>query len=188
MPPARSVSFEMRRFVKWFERRRSNEPLIKAALAHLAFVTVHPVEYGNGRIARALTDMQLGRMLEDDFEGIMKSSKWARMTGVSRDTAIRDIQHLVDEGIMVRNPGGVDGVRATGLQVIRVAEALASAVARPPDPGGTPMTCTKASGVLLQSIRSGHAVIPIPLQVRLSRRRTLNLLRHSLPCTTRSRS
>ncbi len=48
----------------------------------------------------------LSRMLEDDFEGFMKSSKWARITGVSRDTAIRDIQELVDEGILVRNPGG----------------------------------------------------------------------------------
>jgi len=60
-PPAGSVAFEMRRFVKWFERRDSGEPLIKAALAHLAFVTIHPFEDGNGRIARALTDMQLAR-------------------------------------------------------------------------------------------------------------------------------
>jgi len=36
----------------------------------------------------------------------MKSSKWARVTGMSSDTAIRDIQDLVDEGILVQNPGG----------------------------------------------------------------------------------
>ncbi len=52
---------EMKLFLDWFEHMRDLDPVLKAGIAHLWFVTVHPFEDGNGRIARAITDMQLAR-------------------------------------------------------------------------------------------------------------------------------
>ncbi len=60
-PPAERVADEMARFLAWFARPRDEHPLLVAALAHLWFVTVHPFEDGNGRIARAIADMALAR-------------------------------------------------------------------------------------------------------------------------------
>lgn len=60
-PPAKKVAGEMRAFLTWFNRKDSMDPVLKAALAHLWFVTIHPFDDGNGRIARALTDMLLAR-------------------------------------------------------------------------------------------------------------------------------
>jgi Fic family protein len=60
-PPAKQVDREMRAYLTWFNRKDSIDPVLKAALAHLWFVTIHPFEDGNGRIARALTDMILAR-------------------------------------------------------------------------------------------------------------------------------
>ncbi len=52
---------EMDHFLVWFNAEQSIDPVIKAAIAHLWFVTIHPFDDGNGRIARALADMQLAR-------------------------------------------------------------------------------------------------------------------------------
>ena len=52
---------EMRRFLEWFNGETTTEPVLKAALAHLWFVTIHPFDDGNGRIARAIADMALAR-------------------------------------------------------------------------------------------------------------------------------
>lgn len=60
-PTAERVAEEMRRFLAWFESPSSLDPVLKAALAHFWFVTIHPFEDGNGRIARAITDMALAR-------------------------------------------------------------------------------------------------------------------------------
>jgi Fic family protein len=60
-PPAARVSKEMTRFLQWFADTGSTEPLLVAGLAHLWFVTIHPFEDGNGRIARAIADMALAR-------------------------------------------------------------------------------------------------------------------------------
>jgi Fic family protein len=51
----------MSQFIKWFNSRNENDALINAAIAHLWFVTIHPFDDGNGRIARALADMMLAR-------------------------------------------------------------------------------------------------------------------------------
>ena len=165
--------------------RSHMEPLIKSAIAHLWFVSIHPFDDGNGRIARAIADCQLARadrtkqrfysmsaqimeskkeyynilestqkgslnvsqwlvwylerlnealkatdetlskvlmkgrfweihkttqlnerqvkminILLGDFVGKLHSSKWAKMTNVHRDTALRDIQDLVEKGIL----------------------------------------------------------------------------------------
>lgn len=52
---------EMNQFMDWFNKEENLEAIIKAAIAHLWFVTIHPFDDGNGRIARAITDMQLSK-------------------------------------------------------------------------------------------------------------------------------
>ncbi len=60
-PPAERLPEEMTRFLDWFEKPGDIDPLLTAGLAHLWFVTIHPFDDGNGRIARAITDMVLSR-------------------------------------------------------------------------------------------------------------------------------
>lgn len=60
-PAAKLVDKEMAAFLKWFNKNDKTDAILKAGIAHLWFVTVHPFEDGNGRIARAITDMQLTR-------------------------------------------------------------------------------------------------------------------------------
>jgi Fic family protein len=190
-PAASRLDGEMRFFLDWFNAEASLEPVLKAALAHLWFVTIHPFDDGNGRIARAIADMALARSegtsqrfysmsaqirqeradyyrilevtqqgtmdvtgwmewflaclaraidgahgaldgvmakarcweklrdialnerqrivinrLLDGFEGKLTTSKWAALTKSSQDTALRDIQQLVDRGVLVRNQAG----------------------------------------------------------------------------------
>lgn len=190
-PAAERLEDEMRQFLEWFNGDATTEPVLKAALAHVWFVTIHPLDDGNGRIARAIADMSLARseaspqrfysmsaqireergeyygilertqratldvtawmewflgcftraiegaqaalsgviekarywerlrdvplnerqrlvinrMLEG-FEGKLTTSKWATLTKSSNDTALRDIQQLVERGVLVRNQAG----------------------------------------------------------------------------------
>ena len=60
-PPAARLGREMRRFLGWFNRPAALDPVLKAAEAHLWFVTIHPFDDGNGRIGRAIADMALAR-------------------------------------------------------------------------------------------------------------------------------
>ncbi|MBY0357307.1 MAG: Fic family protein [Candidatus Obscuribacterales bacterium] len=60
-PEAARLKKEMTAFLKWFESDSNVDPVIRAGIAHLWFVTIHPFEDGNGRIARAITDMMLAR-------------------------------------------------------------------------------------------------------------------------------
>ena len=191
-PGAERLDAEMTSFLAWFEGENDIDPVIKAGIAHFRFVTIHPFEDGNGRIARAIGDMALARadgtqdrfyslssqieaerklyydqlekqqratpditdwlswfleclgqaianaettlgnvlykarlwdvinrkpvndrqrlivnrMLEDDFEGFINTSKYAKLAKCSNDTALRDIQELKERGILVQNPGG----------------------------------------------------------------------------------
>jgi Fic family protein len=63
-PPASSVAGEMKAFLDWFNAPATTDPVVKAAIAHLWFVTIHPFEDGNGRIARAIADLALARSEE----------------------------------------------------------------------------------------------------------------------------
>jgi Fic family protein len=63
-PIAARLKSEMRAFLKWFDAGPRIDPVLKSAVAHLWFVTVHPFEDGNGRIARAIADMALARSEE----------------------------------------------------------------------------------------------------------------------------
>jgi Fic family protein len=60
-PKATLLSDEMNAFISWFNGTQDIDPVLKAAVAHLWFVTTHPFEDGNGRIARAIADMALAR-------------------------------------------------------------------------------------------------------------------------------
>jgi Fic family protein len=191
-PSADRLEQEMEVFLKWFDNGDGIDPVIRAGIAHLWFVTIHPFEDGNGRITRAIGDMVLARadgtpdrfyslssqieaerkqyydqleaqqratpditdwlswfldclgraisnaettlgnvlfkaqlwdrvnqkpvnnrqrliinrMLEDDFEGFMNTSKYAKLAKCSNDTALRDIQELKERGIFIQNPSG----------------------------------------------------------------------------------
>ena len=201
-PAASLLEIEMNKFITWFNNEEQLDPVIKAAIAHLWFVTLHPFDDGNGRIARALTDMLLARSdgssqrfysmsaqirlerkgyysilektqkadlditdwlnwflmclvnalestdrilakvlykakfwnkhslttmndrqryiinkLLDDFFGKLTSSKWAKMSKCSADTALRDIQDLIQKGILRKESSGG---RSTTYELIEV--------------------------------------------------------------------
>jgi Fic family protein len=59
--PAKKLKREMATFLKWLNSPTATDPVLKAGLAHLWFVTIHPFDDGNGRIARAIADMALAR-------------------------------------------------------------------------------------------------------------------------------
>lgn len=190
-PAATRLETEMPAFLDWFNKDEGVNLVLKAALAHLWFVTLHPFEDGNGRIARALADMMLarsdgapqrfysmsaqirqerktyydvleqtqkgdqditawlawfldclGRALDgteaqletvfkkarfwevtataglnerqrlilnkliDGFEGKLTSSKWAKIAKCSQDTALRDIQDLLNRGLLSKDSSG----------------------------------------------------------------------------------
>lgn len=60
-PAAERLESEMTAFIDWFNTPPSIDPVLKAGVAHFWFVTIHPFEDGNGRIARAIADMALAR-------------------------------------------------------------------------------------------------------------------------------
>lgn len=190
-PDADLLNDEMIAFIKWFNKESTIDSVIKAAIAHFWFVTIHPFDDGNGRIARAITDMELSRSDEnnqrfysmsaqirkernayyeileetqkgslditywlewflgcldralinsnetlsvvlnkakfweknasvsfnerqkimlnkllDGFDGKLNSSKWAKITNCSSDTAIRDINDLQKKNILIKEPAG----------------------------------------------------------------------------------
>lgn len=202
-PNADRLEKEMQPFLEWFDKQNNLDPVIKAGIAHLWFVTIHPFEDGNGRIARAIGDMALARadgtsnrfyslstqieserkiyyknlekqqrnsteithwlewfldalgraiysaetavgrvlfkarlwdkinqnpvnerqrliinrMLDDNFEGHMNTSKYAKLAKCSNDTALRDIQDLKERGVLIQNPGGG---RSTSYRLVEV--------------------------------------------------------------------
>jgi len=60
-PDAKRLEAEMKQFLNWFNQQSDIDTVLKAAVAHLWFVTIHPFDDGNGRIARAIADMVLSR-------------------------------------------------------------------------------------------------------------------------------
>jgi Fic family protein len=200
-PSADKVPTEMNVFLDWFNSNQDIDPVLKAAFAHLWFVTIHPFDDGNGRITRAITDMQLARadqskqrfysmsaqiqaerdtyyailestqkgdlditdwlewfldcllrsmaqtdetiaailkraqfwetqrntnfnprqqkilqLLLDDFFGKLTVSKYAKITKVSTDTSLRDIQDLMGKGIIEQEGSG----RSTSYKLIAI--------------------------------------------------------------------
>ena len=60
-PSSDRIELEIKRFLDWFENEEETDLVLKAAITHLWFVTIHPFDDGNGRITRAITDMVLAR-------------------------------------------------------------------------------------------------------------------------------
>lgn len=60
-PDSDRIEFEMEKFLNWYENEHEIDLVLKAAIAHLWFVSIHPFDDGNGRITRAITDMTLAR-------------------------------------------------------------------------------------------------------------------------------
>ncbi len=60
-PAAERIDSEMDKLLDWIENETEIDPVLKAAISHLWFVTIHPFEDGNGRITRAITEMILAR-------------------------------------------------------------------------------------------------------------------------------
>ena len=67
-PPSANLSAELKKFLAWLDAEdKSMPPLVKIAIAHLWFLTLHPFGDGNGRLARALTDYLLSRFEKSEF-------------------------------------------------------------------------------------------------------------------------
>lgn len=60
-PDSKKVPAEMQEFLRWFNSDIDLDPILKACVAHFMFITIHPFDDGNGRIARAIADMLLAR-------------------------------------------------------------------------------------------------------------------------------
>lgn len=199
-PSPEIVKTEMDNFLEWLNNENTIDGVLKAAIAHFWFIIIHPFDDGNGRIARALTDMLLAKSegtsqryyslsnqilnekkqyysilqkvqysseditewlvwflvcllsalentenilkkvlikaefwekhtetrinsrqrlmlnkLLDGFEGKLKTSKWAKITKSSSDTALRDIKDLIEKGILKQEESGG---RSTNYELI----------------------------------------------------------------------
>lgn len=190
-PAADRIDEEMKQFLEWFNNETTMDAVLKAAMAHFWFVTIHPFDDGNGRIARAIAEVQLARadgtpqrfysmsaqirkerkeyyhVLEktqkglldvtgwvtwfltclgrslnatqetlgatmqkarfweqhahtmlnerqklmlnkmlDGFDGKLNTSKWSKITKTSPDSALRDIQDLMNKNILQKATAG----------------------------------------------------------------------------------
>lgn len=74
-PPASILENEMDEFLNYINTNNEYDSLIKAGIVHLWFVILHPFDDGNGRIARALTDMILARSDDSKFRFYSMSSQ-----------------------------------------------------------------------------------------------------------------
>ena len=63
-PPSEGLSKDMHKYLSWFNTKFQVDPLIKAGIAHLGFVTIHPFDDGNGRLTRLISSLQMARATE----------------------------------------------------------------------------------------------------------------------------
>ena len=80
-PPAARVAQEMQAFLAWFNTPSEIDEVIKAGLSHFWFITIHPFDDGNGRIARAIADMALARSEGSPLRFYSTSSQIQRERG-----------------------------------------------------------------------------------------------------------
>lgn len=119
-PPADRLDAEMTRFVEWVDASTPDHPILKAGLGHLWFVTLHPFDDGNGRIARAIGDLLLARadgspqrfyslsaqiqrerrdyydILEHTQKGSLDVTPWLKWFLENLATAVNAAQHTLD--------------------------------------------------------------------------------------------
>lgn len=77
-PPAGRLRDEMEHFITWFNGPPAIDGLVFAGIAHLWFVTIHPFDDGNGRIARAIADTALSRAEQSPFRYVSMTAQIAR--------------------------------------------------------------------------------------------------------------
>ena len=117
-PQADRLAGEMGSFLHWLEGNDPMDPVLQAGLAHLWFVTIHPFDDGNGRIARAITDMALARS-ENSPQRFYSMSAQIRQ----ERNAYYDILEATQKGTMDVTPWmewflgclgrGIDGAQVT---------------------------------------------------------------------------
>lgn len=100
-PAAERLPGEMTAFLAWFESTERLDPVLKAAIAHLWFVTIHPFEDGNGRIARGIADMALARS-EAQSAAILQHVR-ANTAGPQR--LLHDLGKRSERAISISQPG-----------------------------------------------------------------------------------
>ncbi len=126
-PPAHRLDAEMQAFLEWFDRRSEPEGLLRAGLAHLWFVTVHPFEDGNGRVARAIADRALAQS-EDSGQRFYSMSSQIRKERSDYYDALESAQKgtLDVTGWLVWFLGclsrAIDGAEAACADVLRKAD------------------------------------------------------------------
>ena len=91
-PAASVVADEMAAFLAWFNGETAIDPVLKSALAHLWFVTIHPFDDGNGRIARAVADMALARS-EQTSQRFYSMSAQIRLDRAAYYNVLKTTQH-----------------------------------------------------------------------------------------------
>lgn len=94
--PAQKVKSEMNAFLKWINKDNKQDSLIKAAISHLWFVTIHPFDDGNGRIARAISDMLLARS-DDSKQRFYSMSAQINKERKKYYAAIEKVQHRTED-------------------------------------------------------------------------------------------
>jgi Fic family protein len=100
-PPARLVEREMMAFLDWFNREQGLDPVTLATVLHKA-------DFRRARAAEDFNPRQrdmLNRLL-DGFTGKLTTGKWAKIEKCSPDTALRDINDLVERRILQKDPAG----------------------------------------------------------------------------------
>jgi Fic family protein len=134
-PVATRLDKEMEAFLDWFNAEASIDPVLKAGIAHLWFVTIHPFDDGNGRIARAITDMALARSEQSSQRFYSMSGQIRQERNAYYDmleatqTADLDITSWLQWflGCLDRAFGGAESVLANVLRKARFWEEHASA-------------------------------------------------------------
>ncbi len=108
-PEADRLEAEMSRFIKWFNAPPAMDPVLKAGIAHFWFVTIHPFEDGNGRIARAIADMALARAdgTKDRFYSMSSQIAEGLLPAAGGGAARRRGHHGL-AGVVPRLPGPCD--------------------------------------------------------------------------------
>jgi len=79
-PPKEEIAAEMTRFFDWLNTENEPEPLLKAGIAHLWFIMIHPFDDGNGRIGRALTDY----LLAQNYPSLMELVSFSKYISLDR--------------------------------------------------------------------------------------------------------
>jgi len=94
-PPRKILSKEMDQFLFWVNGTNEEEPLIKAGIAHLWFIMIHPFDDGNGRIGRAITDYQLA----GNYPAVMQLASFSKHISIDKKSYYRTLEIAGKDGL-----------------------------------------------------------------------------------------